>query len=207
MSKALFEKIGPPLLLLIVVSAAGAFFVFRPPAPATNEIEGLLWPPGDPLPDFVLRTQRGDTFGADNLKGRWSWMFFGYTECADICPTTLRAMNRVADKMTGDPQTQFIFVSIDPDHDSPEQMRRYLDTMAPKVIGLSGSADEISRLARKLGIAHAPATNPAGGIEHTAAILLIDPRARRVGIFTPPHDAGTLIKRFDAIRRFVAASR
>ena len=203
------KQIWPPLLLLIAIVAAGIYFISRPPAPAPNEIEGLLWPPGNPLPNFTLRTERGDKFDIGNLKGRWSWVFFGYTECPDICPTTLRTMNRIADKMAGDKEAQFIFVSIDPEHDNPEQMQRYLQTTAPKVTGLSGSAGEIAQITRELGIAHTTAANPSasGSIEHTASILLLDPLARRVAIFSPPLDAEALIKRYETIRQFVAANQ
>jgi len=201
------QKIVAPLLLA-VVAAAGAFYIFHLRAPAPGEVEGLLWPPGEPLPDFTLRTQRGGKFDVGDLKGRWSWLFFGYTECPDICPTTLRTLNRIAEQLAGDREAQFIFVSIDPAHDGPEQMRRYLETVAPKVTGLSGDAAEIGRIAGRLGIAHEPAANPSasGTIEHTAAILLLDPQARRVAVFTPPFEAAALVRRYAAIRRFVTAS-
>ncbi len=208
MSTPLLKRVLPPLLLLVVILAAGVIFILRSPAPTPNAIEGLLWPPGKPLTDFTLRTQHGDKFDIGNLKGHWSWMFFGYTECPDICPTTLRTLNRIADKMAGQQEAQFIFVSIDPDHDNPEQMQNYLRTVAPKLIGLSGSAGQTAQIAGELGIAHNAASNPAasGNIEHTAAILLLDPLARRVAIFTPPHDAEALIKRYEVIRQFVASS-
>lgn len=205
MFKPPLKQVLAPLLLLVVILAASALFIHRFPVPAPDAIEGLLWPPGKPLSDFTLRTQHGDKFDIGNLRGHWSWMFFGYTDCPDICPTTLHTLNRIADKMAGQQEAQFIFVSIDPDHDSPERMQSYLRTVAPKLIGLSGSADQAAGLARELGIAHQNAAN-SGGIEHTAAILLLDPQARRVAVFTPPHDAEALIRRYEAIRQFAAAS-
>jgi len=94
-----------------------------------------------PLENFSLTDQHGQPFTLDRLTGKWSFVFFGYTSCPDICPTTLHEMTRIADMLAAennDAALQFIFVSVDPERDSVALMKDYMDYFNPAFIGLTG---------------------------------------------------------------------
>ena len=92
----------------------------RPP-----DVEGLLWPNPKIVQPFSLVDHRGEPFTLEQLKGRWSFLFFGYTNCPDVCPTILSMLDKVAGELGKEPTSsrdvQFLFVSVDPARDTPEE--------------------------------------------------------------------------------------
>ncbi len=173
-------------------------------------IKGLLWPQPKLLTPFTLIDQRGSRFDLEKLKGTWSFVFFGYTHCPDICPITLAVFDSVHNELVEHPSSsgdlQFIFVSVDPERDTPEQLGNYVNYFNAAFLGLSGNEQELSGLTRQLGILYLR-TEPDDSenylVDHTAAVFLIDPLGRLVAIFSPPHDAKQMATRFIDIRDFV----
>lgn len=160
-----------------------------------------------PLTDFALTDDAHRAFDLARLKGKWSFVFFGFTHCPDVCPTTLavlaRARAHIAGTTDGAAGTQFVFVSVDPNRDTPSGMRQYVRAFDPSFVGVTGDDVQIARLAGQLGAFYRVEITP--GVEnypvsHSAAVYLLDPRARHHAVFTPPLDAEEIGRRFKVLR-------
>lgn len=146
-----------------------------------------------PIAEFHLIDSAGRPFTRAALLGHPTLVYFGFSHCPDECPDTLAALARVK-KQASLPGLQVLFVTIDPQRDTPAVLAPYLRHFDPSFVGLTGDPAEIRQLASSLGIAINRINLPGGGydFDHTMAILLFDARAREVGIFTPPFDARQL---------------
>jgi len=180
-------------VILVVGYLAGR--TFREPARAISIAGMTVLEPASPLPEFRLHDQNNQVFDRTRLQGKWSFVFFGYTHCPDICPTTLVVMRDVQKIAGGKEQgVQYIFISVDPDRDNAATLGRYLPYFHPEFIGATGGQGELMRLTRALG-AYYEAGEARGGsyeVHHSAAIFLIDPEARLRTLFAGPHDAARL---------------
>jgi protein SCO1 len=172
-----------------------------------------LFPDPKPLTAFALTDDKNRVFDLVSLKGKWSFLFFGFTHCPDICPTTLavlaRARDNIAENTVGAEDIQIVFISVDPNRDTVSKLRQYVDYFDTSFLGVTGDNAEIGNLAGQLGAAYQVAITP--GMEdypvyHTAAVFLLDPRARYHAVFTPPHDAEAIGKRFKVVRELEAGN-
>jgi len=139
------------------------------------------------LPTFILTNTNGEKFTNDNLQQHWSFIFFGYTHCPDICPLTLEALAQVAHHLRRTPQAQFIFITIDPTQDSPEMLKAYLQQDRFKetpFVGLSGNNATIINLTKTIGIHVAKDNINVNNIDHSGTILLTNPEGKLAAIFT-----------------------
>ena len=160
-----------------------------------------------PIDDFSLIDQDGRPFDLQRLKGHWTFLFFGYTHCPDVCPTTMAVLGQLAAQLAETPrgldQTQFALVSVDPARDTPAQLKRYVAYFGKDFLGVTGSEEAIAGLTRQLGVLYVrvPGTTDQNyTIDHSAAILLIDPRGRLSAVFSAPHDAERMARDFLRIR-------
>lgn len=189
---------GPLLLGALGLVLLGAVLVARqsplePPgwANAPPELRAILWPEPLPIPDFELLDQREQPFGPAGFQGRWTFLFFGYLQCPDVCPTAmhlLREYGRMLSAREPGLPHQVVFVSVDPEYDRPAQMADYLAFFDPGFIGLSGPADALSALAGPLAIKYYEHVDEHGrrSIDHTSSIMIVDPAGRVLGAFPPP---------------------
>ncbi len=165
------------------------------------------------LPDFSLTDQNGIEFTQWSLSRRWTFMFFGYTFCPDVCPIALVDLNDVYQNLVekGDliearfgVITQVVFVSVDPERDTVDMLKEYISHFNENFIAVSGKPEVIDSLTRPIGVAYrrAPGTDSEGDyfIDHSASFLLIDPLGRLRAIFSPPHDPEQIVKGFRKIR-------
>jgi protein SCO1 len=185
-----------------------------PVAPATPAIEHGTWlSPAQIIPDYALLDHRGDDFTPARLEGHWTFMFFGFTHCPDICPTTMALLNNVAQRVQkeGLPAPQVVFVSVDPLRDTVEQLSRYVPYFNEDFLGVTGPMEEIGRLTRNLGIVYAyDAPEEPGGayeVDHSAAILLFNPDGHYTAMFGAPHSAAGLATDYSRILRHHEAHR
>jgi protein SCO1 len=175
----------------IAVGIGAALYArFNPPLALRS---GTALPEPRPLGEFSLLDQRGKPFGRAALEDRWSLVFTGFTHCPDLCPTTLALLASLHSHVRGD-GLQFVFVSVDPERDTPERIAAYLAHFDPTFVGATGSTAEIERFTATLGLAQVRNPGVAGEytVDHSAALVLIDPRARVAGYFQPPHDERAL---------------
>jgi len=172
-----------------------------------------LFPDPKPLTAFALTDHKNRVFDLASLKGKWSFLFFGFTHCPDVCPTTLavlaRARDSIAKNTVGAADIQFVFISVDPNRDSASKLGQYVGYFDAAFLGVTGDNAQISNLAGQLGAAYRVAIAP--GVEnypvyHAAAVFLLDPRARYHAVFSPPHDAEAISKRFKVVRELAASN-
>lgn len=165
----------------------------RTPAPDS----ATVLPKPRPLPDVQLTDADGNAFGRRQFAGDWHLLFFGFTHCPDVCPNTLGLLaatdERIAASGAQPPQT--VFVSVDPRRDDPATLRAYLDYFDDDLIGLTGKLDQIRRFTGALYLPFDYSGDVESGtytVDHSAALVLVDPEVRAIAYFTPPHDPATL---------------
>ena len=139
---------------------------------------------------FVLTAGDGSVVTDRTYRGRWLLVYFGYTHCPDICPTTLLAVSQTLEKLGPlAARIQPLYVSIDPDRDTPQVMAEYVKSFDPRIIGLTGSPAEIAAIAKQYRVFYKKESpEPSGDyfMEHTAYIYVMGPDGRYVTLFS--HD-------------------
>ncbi len=156
---------------------------------------GVALAPPVVLPDFSLSDQRGRPFTAASLRGHWSLVVPGFTYCPDICPTTLATLDRVHTQLAADASPlQVVLLTVDPERDSTEVLARYLAFFNPAFIGVTGAPAQLEQLYQVLGVQRIriPGAQGAYSVDHSAALLLVDPGGRLAGYFMPPFSAERL---------------
>ena len=175
-----------------------------PPAPSAG---GEMKPVAGVGGAFTLTDQHGRRFTEADLLGKPTAMFFGYTFCPDVCPTTLLEVEGWMRELGADAdRLRVVFVTVDPERDTAEKLATYLANFDPRFIGLSGSRAEIDRIVKAYRVVARKVDNPGGDytMDHTAAVYLLDAQGRFVAIvnFQEATDKA-LIK----VRRLIAAAK
>lgn len=145
---------------------------------------------------FTLTTHEGRRMSSDELAGKYRLVYFGFTFCPDVCPTDLQtigaAMRQFEEKNPQQAErVRPIFITVDPVRDTPEVMRRYTSNFHPRILGLTGSEEEIAQVARAHGIhfSRAPASESGDYlVDHARMIVLYGPQGEPIAIV--PHDQG-----------------
>ncbi len=188
------------LISLAAVAALGlgiwlASQLFAPQRLESENLHGTYLEGGRDVTEFSLVDHNGEPFGRDRLEGAWTVMFFGFTNCPDICPMTMlelgQAMSLVRDEGTDKP-IRGVFVTVDPARDTPERLASYVTAFDHDFLGLTGSLDDIDVLARDLGIVHVRHDEDDDEdymVDHGSAVLLINPEGRLQALFQAPHRA------------------
>jgi protein SCO1 len=197
------------LFALFLLVMLATWLLIRPPAPPA-ELEGVLRPEYRPLAPFDLVDQDEQAFNRKNLKGKWSFVFFGYLSCPDVCPNTLHELNglwRLLRDETGtDPDDlQIVFVSVDPRRDSPRKLGEYIAHFNREFIAVSAEKHQIDNFAHQFGAGYVIEEETAPGqylVAHTSAIFLVDPLGRSVATFSQPHYASTLLAQYQRILNY-----
>lgn len=151
-----------------------------------------------PLPAFELTDHSGKPFNQQSIKGKWQLMFFGYTNCPDICPDTLQMLTNMMQLITDDSvkqQLQITFITIDPDRDDLDKMKTYVTYFTPSFMSAGGKIEEINKLTEALGVMHYISKSADGArydVAHSGILTLIDPQGRYTGVFSPPHDSANI---------------
>jgi protein SCO1/2 len=154
--------------------------------------------------EFELTDHQGEKFTKESLQGKWSWVFFGYTSCPDICPTTLQKFNFIYDDLKQiNNSTQVLLVSVDPNRDTQEKLASYIGYFNPEFIALRADHGVLFPFARNLGLMYAindgkqqDGSNKDGDdsylVGHSASLVLINPAGDISAIFKPKHVLGEL---------------
>ena len=199
-------------LIVIAFGAGVALSYLQTQQGDAAMVEGLLWPDPPIVSPVHLIDHDSAPFTLDRLRGKWTFLFFGFTSCPDICPTTLELLARAHDNLkTHDRYRavgQVVFVSVDPDRDSPETLRAYVHYFHKDFIGVTAAVEELEEFTRELGVLFMKV--PHGGddysVDHSAGIFLIDPDLRIVSVVTPPHSTPAIVRRFDEISAYIESS-
>lgn len=159
---------------------------------------------------FSLEQHTGEPFTREHLVGRWTFAFFGFTSCPDVCPTTMAVMGRARQELADRPGEAFqgVLVSVDPDRDDGTTLGHYATAFAPDFIGVRGSRAAIAGLAEQVGATFAmvPALDDHGRplpdryqVSHTANIFIINPRGHYHGFIKYPQQADTIVAAFESL--------
>ena len=194
------------LSILAVLLAAGLGLwasqrMFGPTAPATAQAlpatrTATVLPQPRAVPAFELQQSDGTPLTADELKGHWTVVFLGFTHCPDICPTTLAQLSAAQKQWASILEARrprVLFVSADPERDSPELVGQYAHAFHPDTLAATASLDKLEPFARSLSLVFMKVAGSSGepmdySIDHSAALVLLDPQARFGGVIQPPLD-------------------
>lgn len=208
MSRA--KSIGLAALVAIVAIATGMLLsrALLSPAGGPTLARATLIDPARPLPPMAFVDEQGQPFGNEQLRGHWSILFFGFTFCPDICPTTLALLAQVEKQLEDLPTEQrphIVLVSVDPKRDTPERLAQYVKSFSPTFTGITGEQEAMHEFALKLGVPVAISPLPGGNytVDHSAAIFLIDPSGALRALSSTPHEVPVIAADY---RSIVAAS-
>ena len=188
-TKILFALI---VLTAAVLIGAAALIIGREPNGPQVRSSGTALIGGP----FSLTDQTGRKVTDKDFLGRYMLVFFGYTYCPDICPTELQVMTRALESMgaRGEKITP-VFISVDPERDTPATLKSYVENFGPRLVGLTGSAAEVEAAAKAYRVYYAKAGKTSGTdylMDHTSIIYLMDPEGRFVTHFNYMTDAKAL---------------
>ncbi len=163
----------------------------------------ILLPQSRQVPSLSLTDQDGKALAVDELKDRWSLLFFGYTFCPDICPTTLAQMREVKGLLPAEARERLrvVLVSVDPNRDTPQQLKQYLGYFDPSFIGLTGDLERIQTLANGVSIPFIPAdtSKPGYTVDHSGNLVIIGPDGRQRGFIRAPLNSQKLAAQLPAL--------
>lgn len=150
----------------------------------------ILLPQSRSLPDMKLVDQDGQSVALDSLKGKWTLLFFGYTFCPDICPTTLAQLRQIKSELPKGAvdQLRVVLVSVDPNRDTPQQLKTYLGYFDKQFQGLTAPVDAIQKLANAVSIPFIPAdtTQPNYTVDHSGNLAVLGPDGTQRGFIRAP---------------------
>lgn len=142
------------------------------------------------IPSVSMRSADDQPWDVDALRGQWDLLFFGYTFCPDICPTTMAELRQLVTSLPAEQrgQWQVTMVSVDPNRDTPAQMRSYLDFFNAGFQGVTGEPEQLARLAQALSVAYIePDTSSENYlVDHSGQVILVNPQGQYAGFIRPP---------------------
>ena len=183
--------VGLVLLAAITVWLSDVRQLSRPPTVATILPKPLV------LPQVQLIDQIGNEFKTSDLNDAFTFLFFGFTNCPDICPLTLQKLANVEAELIdrGIDTPGVVFVSVDSERDTPTQIQRYLNNFSPAFDGVTGSREQLQPLLTTMGIVverHSHPGSDAYSVTHNSTIFLIGPDMDLIAIFSAPHDTNVI---------------
>jgi len=184
------------VIIAVLATAAGIWFarLVLQRTVVEDELAATRFPVAREIQPFELVDHNHAVFNNAALQQRWSFVFFGYTYCPDVCPTTLSVLNSIAQRLQDvDEDIRFVMVTVDPQRDTPERLAEYVTYFNGDFLGVTGSDQELEQLTRQLGILYNRVESENGSenylVDHTAAVFLFDPAGRYHAVFTPPLSA------------------
>lgn len=171
------HRVGEPRIMSLAETRANGLFLFDTPRD---------------VGDFSLTDHRGQSFARGDLKDRWTLIFFGFTHCPDICPTTMAELAELKSQLAGTEASdaRVVMVSVDPARDTPDRLAQYVPYFHPDFIGVTGEFADILSVAQRLNAPFRKVSEPDGGyqMEHSANVMLMNPRGDYHGFFRAPLD-------------------
>lgn len=194
-------------ILAIVAFAAGLFLAraLWSPSPAPPQAErATIFPEPRALPALDLADQDGRPLGRDFFVKKWTLVFFGFTNCPDICPTTLATLAQFERQLTdlpADERPGVLLVSVDPERDDPTRLAAYVKFFDPAFTGATGTPQAVAETAAAFGVPYAKVSLPEGGytMDHGSGVFVVGPTGGIVAYMSGPHDAGVMARDYRKI--------
>jgi len=211
MSKSLFTSLFLGVILVVSIVGYTLYQQGRVSRADIDNLSATVFRTPRSIKPFELTDHNGKSFTQASLKGNWSFIFFGYTNCPDVCPNTLSMMNIMAvnlEQKQPDKQTpRFIMISVDPERDTVKQLSGYIPYFNNAFIGLTGtSSQQIDIITKQFGIPYfinkKSPNDTEYEVQHSGALLLVNPDGNLHALFSGPHDAAKIISEFNLIRYF-----
>lgn len=169
---------------------------------------GTVFPIPRDITPFNLVNAEQKPFTNNDLNGHWSILFFGFTQCPQLCPTTLAILNdtyQQLEKKKNVKLPQIVFISVDPERDTPPVIQKYIASFNKNFVGATGSQDEIKKLTATLNVLYMKVQKPNTNdpmsyqIDHSGTLLLVNPEGKLLALFSSPHTAEILANNIAAI--------
>jgi protein SCO1/2 len=170
---------------------------------------GTLLQPSKALPDFKLESSLGGSLTQENLQGHWSILFFGFSNCGYVCPTTMSALNKMyktlATTLPSQDLPQVIMISVDPDRDSIARMKSYVQSFNPSFIGARAPMEAVTPLEQALGVVavkmEASQNKNSNNyvVNHSAELFLVDKTGHVLAYFSYPPEVSSLVQDYTTI--------
>lgn len=157
--------------------------------------------PREPGGDFALPDTRGGTFRLSEQRGRVVVLYFGFTQCPDVCPTGMTVLSEALERLGGRADGILpVFVSIDPERDTPDSLDQYVTFFHPSIVALLGTPKEVLNLARRYGATFRKVKSDGAmgyTVDHTASFYLIDARGQLVRVLPHGTPASAMVRAFE----------
>lgn len=208
MTARLTLRLGLFAIVAFVVGLVAARALLAPrqvPVPVTENATVFEGPRA--VAALQLVDQDGQPYTAGALRDRWTLVFFGFTYCPDVCPTTLAVLKQMRQQLADLPDAQrphVVLVTVDPERDTPERLRDYVRFFDPSFGAATGTIADVEQAAAAFAVPFAKVTLPQGGytMDHGAGIFLVDPAGRRIAYSSPPFDAATLARDYRKVLQY-----
>ena len=203
---SLLNKAG--VVLFAVIAMTAGFWLattLKSPVSENNvNIQGVVLKPARQIAVPELIKHDGTAFTNDDLNGKWTLMFFGYTHCPDICPTTMNVLAEAKKESAGD-FPRVVFVTVDPQRDTVDMLGDYVHYFDPEFTGVTGDDKMIQALALQASVLYLKVPGESGNendylIDHSSSILLINPEGQLVAFLKAPHTPGSIL---DSVNKIV----
>ena len=204
------KTVGLCLGFVAVVVGLFVSSVLRTPVLSEDQLreQGVfVLPRPREISPIELQTHTGEAFTLADLQGRWTFAFFGFTNCPDICPTSMAVMGQ-ARRALGEDAFQGLLVTVDPERDTPEALAAYATTFAPDFLGVTGELAALAQFGEQVNVAFAkvPMLNEDGSadpnsylVDHSANIVIINPRGHYHGFIKYPQQADIIVAAFQSL--------
>jgi len=196
------------IVALVIVAFAGGLLLARMLAPVKVEPpqteRATVFPAPRVVPPLALVDQDGRPVGADFFTGHWTLVFFGFTQCPDVCPTTLATLAQAVRQLEDLPaaqQPRVLLVSVDPERDTPDILAPYVRFFDPAFMGARGSLEATAAAAAAFNVPYAKVTLPEGGytLDHGSGIFIVGPSGGTEAYLSSPHEAATIARDYRTI--------
>lgn len=199
-------------IFIVAIVAAAIYLGFSAQQKASkaakfdpSKVSATVFHQARDISPFKLTDDQGRPFTNANLKGQWTLMFFGFTNCPHVCPTTMAELNKVYQNLQKDNVQQLpqvLMVSVDPERDSVEKLHSYVASFNKNFMGARADKSQIDTLAKEVSVMYMKVNaqgkdatgNEEYNIEHSGAVLMLNPQGQLVALFGMPHDATVMTK-------------
>lgn len=203
--KAIWITVVSCVAVMAVILALFLHKMFSPRIMSADELRlngAIVFDKPRIINEFQLIDHKAQPFTLENLKGKWTLVYFGFTHCPDICPTTLAKLSQVVKQLDDDiaSETQVLMISVDPARDTPEKLEEYVPYFHPDFIGVTGDFVQTMSLAQNVNVAfNKVMLDDDYTVDHTGNIVLINPYGHYHGFFRPPFELAKLKTTFQSI--------